>query len=448
MKLPLNQKLQSFLGHQPISFHVPGHKNMTIGSLNNIDLAMDITEITDFDDLHHPEEILKESMENIKKHPDYEAYFLVNGTTSGILSVIQAFSSPKPMLMSRNVHKSVFHGLDLANQNAEILPMDISERTYQYVTPKIEDALKLLDGKSLMITTYPNYYGETFDVKSLIEQSHQCHVPVLVDEAHGAHFGIAGFPKSSLNFGADYVVQSYHKTLPAFTMSSVLFIHKNAPNKDKVKQYLTYFQSSSPSYLLMAGLERAHQFYENYHADVFFQKRSTLMNALESKGLSVTEMDDPLKLTLEYKGYKGTELQEWLEAQYIMVELSNMKQVLLILPLWHEGDTFPFELLMDRIANLQLPKPKAPSDETINVQLPMEIGYYHPEKITQIKSVTIDQAYNRYLAEHIVPYPPGIPAYFKGEQVTESMVSLFQQWQEEGIRVEGINNQTIKVKDE
>ena len=213
-------------------------------------------------------------MQQLTKHTDYEAYYLVNGTTSGILSVIQAAAqSADPILMSRNVHKSVFHGLDLSTQAAQIMPMEMSKQTKHYRAPDISEAENMMTDHSLAIVTYPNYYGETFDVQRFIQSSHKHHIPVLVDEAHGAHFGLEGFPVSSLEYQADYVVQSYHKTLPAFTMSSVIFIHKNAPYQAQVKQYLTYFQSSSPSYLLMAGLERAQAFYQNYNSTLFKKKR-------------------------------------------------------------------------------------------------------------------------------------------------------------------------------
>ena len=95
MKRPIIQKLNRLIEKNAISMHVPGHKNMTIGYLNRLDLAMDMTEITGLDDMHYPEGIILESMENFRKYKNYDAFLLVNGTTSGILSVIQAFSTRK-----------------------------------------------------------------------------------------------------------------------------------------------------------------------------------------------------------------------------------------------------------------------------------------------------------------------------------------------------------------
>ncbi|MCD8916441.1 aminotransferase class V-fold PLP-dependent enzyme [Staphylococcus simulans] len=445
MNLPLNHKLETWLEEQPISFHVPGHKNMTIGSLNTMDLAMDITEITDFDDLHHPEAVLKESMAAIDKHPEYDAYYLVNGTTSGILSVIQAAAQQQqPIIMGRNVHKSVFHGLDLAQKTADILPMTLSETTQQYKAPL---TMNNQEKHSLAIVTYPNYYGETFDIQTFIQQQHACHTPVLVDEAHGAHFGLPGFPHSSLTYGADYVVQSYHKSLPALTMSSVIFIHKSAPYREQVLEYLTYFQSSSPSYLLMAGLERAHHFYKMYDSTQFFEKRRRLMYALSAKGFEVCEMDDPLKLTVTYPGYSGYEVQQWLEAQNIYLELADEQQGLLVLPMWHEGDRFPFDLLLERIQAIQVPH-AVKGQNTPCPSMPKTAGIYQPAAITHMKSAALETTAGKTLAQHIVPYPPGIPVFYKGEVVSGEMIEIMENWLAQGIRVEGITNRTIKIKDE
>lgn len=91
MKQPILNKLESLNQEEAISLHVPGHKNMTIGHLSQLSMTMDKTEIPGLDDLHHPEEVILESMKQVEKHSDYDGYFLVNGTTSGILSVIQSF---------------------------------------------------------------------------------------------------------------------------------------------------------------------------------------------------------------------------------------------------------------------------------------------------------------------------------------------------------------------
>lgn len=445
LNTPITQKLNELIDHKAISLHVPGHKNMTIGQLNKLKFEMDMTEITGLDDLHHPEEIILESMHSIKKHRDYEAYMLVNGTTSGILSVIQAFSSNEGnYLISRNVHKSVFHGIDLTQQNADIMPMLISDISHQYIAPDLTQAH--FDKQKLAILTYPNYYGECFDIKETVATLHQHDIPVLVDEAHGAHFNLPHFPKSALEVGADYVVQSYHKTLPALTMGSVLYIHKDAPMKEEVIRYLGYFQTSSPSYLVMTSIELAHQFFKDYDSTLFFEKRNLLLQVLEKTGFEVVKVADPLKVLIRYPGYSGHEIQTWFEAQHIYPELADEYQVLFVLPLWHQQDTYPYTDLLERIRAIDLPAKITTVDDAF--PLPVNEGIYIPRTITSVTWVDIDQAINKVLAKHIIPYPPGIPIFLKGERITQNMIKLMRYYLQQGGRVEGINNDKILVKDE
>jgi arginine/lysine/ornithine decarboxylase len=447
MALPLTNKLKSLMKENPISMHVPGHKNNTIGSLDKLNINMDMTEITGLDDLHHPEEVLYESMANITKHKDYDAFYLVNGTTSGILSVIQAFAHTSgDYIIPRNAHKSVFHGLEIARGNALLLGMDISSDTYQYLGPTYSNVDYFEKDHKLAVYTYPNYYGECFDIKPQIEHLHKLNIPVLVDEAHGAHFDLEGFPQSTLNFGADFVVQSYHKTLPSLTMSSVLFIHKDAPLRQQVINYLSYFQSSSPSYLLMSSLELAHHFYETYKSDVFFDKRQKLIDNIEQQELTVTEVDDPLKLCLSHHAYDGYELQAMFETHSIFVELADEHQVLFVLPLWHQHDTYPFNDLLNKIKRLKLTKTSSISmEKQIKTTA---IGHYKFSANNKTRTVKLEEAENKILATHIVPYPPGIPIMLKGEKITANMVKLLRYWSNQKLRVEGIKNNYIEIKDE
>lgn len=447
MKLPLTNKLNDILNRNPISMHVPGHKNMTIGYLEQLNFKMDMTEITELDDLHHPDEVIAQSMEGLEKHPDYDAYYLVNGTTSGILSVIQGFSGQEGHYsIVRNAHKSVFHALDLTSEQCQLLEMKMSEKTNQYLGPNLDAFFSQIEQTKLAILTYPNYYGECFDVSIAIKGLKEHNIPVLIDEAHGAHFDLEGFPNSTLNMGADYVVQSYHKSLPALTMSSIIFIHKNAPRREKVIKYLSYFQSSSPSYLLMTSLELAHQFYKDYNSHLFFEKRGQLIQELKEIGAEIVKVEDPLKLNIRCNGYTGFELQKHFETKDIYVELADEHQVLFVLPLWHKEDTYPFDLLIERIRQIELEERETQSPAQSAFRT--EEGTYQAGDIVDTKSINISHAESKVLATNIVPYPPGIPVMFKGEKITENMIKLMNYWYDNNIRVEGIKNYKIEIKDE
>ncbi|MBD3493584.1 aminotransferase class V-fold PLP-dependent enzyme [Staphylococcus aureus] len=444
MKQPILNKLESLNQEEAISLHVPGHKNMTIGHLSQLSMTMDKTEIPGLDDLHHPEEVILESMKQVEKHSDYDAYFLVNGTTSGILSVIQSFSQKKgDILMARNVHKSVLHALDISQQEGHFIETHQSPLTNHY--NKVNLSRLNNDGHKLAVLTYPNYYGETFNVEEVIKSLHQLNIPVLIDEAHGAHFGLQGFPDSTLNYQADYVVQSFHKTLPALTMGSVLYIHKNAPYRETIIEYLSYFQTSSPSYLIMASLESAAEFYKHMIVP-FFDKRAQLIECLEKKGFEMLQVDDPLKLLIKYEGFTGHDIQNWFMNAHIYLELADDYQALAILPLWHHDDTYLFDLLLRKIEDMILPK-KSVSKVKQHKLLTTE-GNYKPKRFEYVTWCDLKKAKGKVLARHIVPYPPGIPIIFKGETITENMIELVNEYLETGMIVEGIKNNKILVEDE
>lgn len=448
MNTPIIEKLIELDDINAISLHVPGHKNMTIGNLEDLNISMDKTEITGLDDLHHPEDIILQSMNLMKKHSDYTAHLLVNGTTSGILSVIQAFNKKKgQVLLMRNSHKSLLHALDISNQFGQFTQMIQSNTSLHYKQPLFNHLDK--HNAKLAVLTYPNYYGETYDIGQKISELHNKNIPVLVDEAHGAHFGLQGFPQSSLNCQADYVVQSYHKTLPALTMGSILFINKDAPLRNEVIKYLNYFQTSSPSYLIMASLESAHQFYNHYDEKLFFVKRKMLIKQLKRMEFDVIQVDDPLKLLIRYKGATGDEIQAWLEEQHIYVELADQYQVLLVLPLWHNNDSYPFNDLLHRIAKIHLPEKQCNLKGNINIpKLLTDSGEYKPFESDKTRWLDFTKAKGKVLAQHIVPYPPGIPTMVRGETITKNMIELLGDYYKKELTIEGMKNNKILVEDE
>lgn len=446
--MSLYDKIQSIQDENSISLHVPGHHNNTIGYLKEMNLGMDMTEITGLDDLHQPEEVIRESLMKMDRYPNHDARYLVNGTTVGILSVIYAVKHlDGDILIPRNAHKSIYNALSLTNQKAIWMPMTVSEETGQYDGVKSLDTLDLSNVK-LAIFTYPNYYGEVFDVQSHIQLLKAYGVPTLVDEAHGAHFGISSyFPQSSIMYEADIVVQSYHKTLPALTMGSVMYIRKELPIQQRIEEYLTMLQTSSPSYLIMTSLEKAELFYKHYNDKLFKRLRMILIQTLKEVGLEVGSLADPLKLLVSHEKMTGEQVKQIFEQSNIYVELNDEKYILLVLPLWHEGDSFPFEVLINKIKSLKLDyyyqvRGRAKFD------LPVTSGVYVPIEVKDAITIDLIDAVNKISAVDVIPYPPGIPVILKGEYIKGDVLNSLLHWIDSGGRVEGIINKQIKIKDE
>ena len=155
---------------------------------------------------------------------------------------------------------------------------------------------------------------------------------------------------------------------------------------------------------------------------------------------------DPLNLVVSFEGVAGYDVQKWFEDKEIYVELADMYQVLLVLPLWHEGDKFPFKLLIEKIREINVPKKCTRDIKPFNFMT--DFSEYKTVHFQNTKEVSIKRAEGKVLAQHIVPYPPGIPVMFKGEVVTSHMIDLLNKYDKQNIKVEGLNHKKILVKDE
>ncbi|MGV2887699.1 aminotransferase class I/II-fold pyridoxal phosphate-dependent enzyme [Paenibacillus taichungensis] len=227
-------------------------------------MRLDITEISGTDDLHHPEGVILEAQQLAADcFGAEESFFLVGGSTSGNLSLLLTVcNEPNSLvLVQRNVHKSVIHGLMLAGTRAIFLEPWVDPTSGLAVMPSLETVqaavLAYPEAKGVLVTL-PNYYGMGADLKPIAEVCHEAGMPLLVDEAHGAHYGQhPELPASALSCGADGVVQSTHKMLSAFTMGAMLHVQGPRLNRSLLRQRLAMVQSSSPSYPVMASLDLA-----------------------------------------------------------------------------------------------------------------------------------------------------------------------------------------------
>ncbi|WP_339787480.1 aminotransferase class I/II-fold pyridoxal phosphate-dependent enzyme [Paenibacillus sp. FSL R7-0313] len=239
-------------------------------------MEMDVTEITGTDDLHHPEGVIQEAQELAADcFGAEESFFLVGGSTAGNLSLLLTVcDEPNSIvLVQRNVHKSVIHGLMLAGARAVFLEPWVDPASGLAVMPSVETvqaAVQSYPEAKGVLVTLPNYYGMGADLTPIAEVCHAAGMPLLVDEAHGAHYGQhPELPVSALSCGADGVVQSTHKMLTAFTMGAMLHIQGPRLNRSLLRQRLAMVQSSSPSYPVMASLDLARRLLHVQGANTF-----------------------------------------------------------------------------------------------------------------------------------------------------------------------------------
>ncbi|MFY0520701.1 aminotransferase class I/II-fold pyridoxal phosphate-dependent enzyme [Lysinibacillus sp. UGB7] len=458
-KKPIVEGLERFRQQQNISFHVPGHKH---GELSHLPQAFkdvmryDVTELSGLDDLHHPEEMILEAEALLAEtYGAMKSFFLVGGTTVGNLAMIYATCRKgDKVIVQRNAHKSIFHAIELVGAKPIYVSPLWDDQTLTATHILFKDLKEAVDNYpevKAVVLTYPTYYGMVS--KELQQQIAYCHekrIPVLVDEAHGAHFSVCAlFQPSALTYGADVVVQSAHKTLPAMTMASFMHVNSQLVDVDKINHYLRMLQSSSPSYLLLASLDDARYYVQTYMESdgaYIIEKKNQWVEALRAIGsLQVIEVDDPLKLLLRVDGYNGFQLQEALEAKHVYAELADAHQVLLVLPLLKLGHIYPFAEIRVRIKDAVTAllctekKEILTATQTAYHFIAISEPTYTFEEIADMDKEWLPymRAMGRTAASMIIPYPPGIPLLVPGEKITVAKLSQLEELLATGATFQG-----------
>lgn len=456
-QMPLVEKLIQHIKRKPENYHVPGHKGGSLLSgVNEVDdyfrqlLRMDLTEISGLDDLHSAEDVIKEAQSLLATlYGAKRSFFLINGSTVGNLAMIcGTLNRGDRVLVQRNSHKSILNGLRLIGaEPIFILPefnqeWGISEGvSYTH----IEEALSKYEDIKAVILTYPSYYGTVYPLEDIIALCREKKVLVLVDEAHGAHF-IAStrfFPPSSLQLGADVVIQSAHKTLPALTMGAFLHIQGDRVDEDSIQEYLSMLQSSSPSYVIMASLDMARFFVSQYTEEDgkhLVQRIKELKKKLSYiSGLAIMPTDDPLKLALQFKHMSGYQLQELLEKRGIYTELADPLNVLFVLPLLRCEDEDRFNKIIDALQEVSTDIPNAEKEVKVN-PIPSHSELVEVPEGAMIVTVPFASAIGEISARMVTPYPPGIPLIYKGERITKEHITSLQGYLNKGARIQNKKN--------
>ncbi|MBC6973706.1 aminotransferase class I/II-fold pyridoxal phosphate-dependent enzyme [Bacillus sp. Xin] len=455
-QIPLYEALIQFKDKNPLSLHVPGHKNGSnfperaqVG-FSDV-LSIDVTELTGLDDLHSPFECIDEAQQLLADvYRVKKSYFLINGSTVGNLAMILSCCGEHDIvLVQRNCHKSIINGLKLAGVNPVFLepwidglygvPVGVQ---YEVIKRAIE---RYPEAKALILT-HPNYYGMGLDLKESILYAHAHNIPVLVDEAHGAHFCIGEpFPKSALEYGADIVVHSAHKTLPAMTMGSYLHINSNLVNEEKISSYLSMLQSSSPSYPIMASLDVARFALANMkekgcHEIVGFVRRfREELHSIPQISVLQYPLQDELKVTVQTRcELSGYELQSIFEKVGIYAEMADPYNVLLILPLQvNEQYIKAIEVVRLALRNCTV------TDKRPSIRYTYKEGFsslpftYKQLEKYKKKVVSLQEATGMIAADMIIPYPPGIPVLMYGEEITTEHIEQISYLGEIGARFQG-----------
>jgi arginine decarboxylase len=427
--------------------HMPGHKRNTKLLGGKLPYGIDVTEIDGFDNLHDPQGVLKETANLASSlYGSGRSFLLVNGCTAGILASVRvAVKRGDKIIMARNCHKSVYNAAELNGLRTVYLNPEVDADTgvAGSIRPEqVHEALAEHPDAKLIIVTSPTYEGVVSDIRSIADIAHQRSIPLLVDEAHGAHLGFSdAFPGEALKCGADIVVMGLHKTLPALTQCALLHVGGSLIDETKIARELAVYETSSPSYVLLASIDSCIRLLIDQGEALFYAYTENLKQFDHSirglKNFSVlchgtdTLADhpgffafDPGKLVISTSGttLTGSALSALLKSKYrIELEMAYTGYALAMTSMCNGLEDYDrlAEALteLDRDAQPILQRKNAAvrglPEQKMSIAQALEAdGVY----------VQLEEAVGMIALEYVWAYPPGVPFIVPGELITDGTV--------------------------
>ncbi|BAB76586.1 aminotransferase class I/II-fold pyridoxal phosphate-dependent enzyme [Anabaena sp. FACHB-709] len=473
---PLIESIKACTARHHAAFYTPGHKQgrgiaqPLADLLGKAVFSADLTELADLDNLSAPQGVIQEAQQlAAAAFGASQTWFLVNGSTCGVEAAILATCRPgDKIILPRNVHSSAIAGLILSGAipifiYPEYDPvLDIAHS----ITPEaVKAALQQHPDAKAVLTVYPTYYGVCGDLEAIAQVTHHYNIPLLVDEAHGAHFAFhPELPTSALAAGADLTVQSIHKVLGAMTQASMLHIQGDRINAVRVSQALQLLQSTSPSYVLLASLDAARQ-QMALSGKQLMSRTLQLANEARERisqipGLSVlqppTKTPSPgfttldktrLTVTVSGLGLTGFAAEEILDEQLgVTAEFATLQHLTFIISLGNTATDI--EQLVQGFTTLA--ETTLPTKALVNPKVNSNLEYFSEISprdafFADSETLSIEQACDGICAEIVCPYPPGIPVLMPGEVITKPAIEYLQHIQSLGGFITGCADTSLNT---
>ncbi|MFY9378296.1 MAG: arginine decarboxylase [Peptococcia bacterium] len=461
-------KISEYITKNKLGFHTPGHQqgrgmNPTLKKiLGNKFLLGDLTEVPGLDNLRNPEECLAESQALAAElFGACKSFFLLNGSTVGIEAAILGLNRRGgKVLVARNSHISVINGLILSGGQPVLSPVVIEPKWGIPLGPDLTATKELVDRTvSLELATFtqPSYQGVGLEAHKL-RQVIGPELPILCDEAHGAHlFFQEQLAMSAQKERLDIVVQSTHKTLGALTQASML--HVNRPKLiQPIQEAIETLQTTSPSYLLMASLDGV-QDQMRREGSILITKSWELAQYLRAKikkiggyvlleeELAGTWETDPSKLVLSAAGLglTGWELAQILNDKYgIIIELSDYYYCLILITIGHsKQDIVRLCRALADIKNKYSRKPLSPLDIAVDMYNDSEEVRHTPRVVFQEEKdrIALNKACGRIAGQALTVYPPGIPLIWPGQVIKAVHLEYLEWVTANGLPVHGLDRE-------
>jgi arginine/lysine/ornithine decarboxylase len=433
-------------------------------------LTLDLAEQPELDNLQQPSGVLLEAQERAAAvFQTAHSYFLVNGSTSGILAALLAVSSQQATdpshryaLVPRNAHQAVFHALALTGLHPVYVTPSVFDARYQVIGPvksaTIAAALDALAPQvAVVVLTSPTYHGHVADVSSIAALCRRHGTLLVVDEAHGAHLGMhPQLPPSARQLGADLVVQSTHKTLTALTQAAMLHVPTGSRlDNECVADAVRMVSSTSPNAWLLASLDATVAALEDTNwRNAWFEGACSVAQAIR-RLLPVLPNDDMTRFSLLLPDHvDGLLFDHYLIEQYgIYMELAAKTHSTGIVTGANNSShvTVLEEAFKALVEDRRLWDTRSTRDGCTLLLQDAESGFCVPERSPR------DVLYQRRLwrplgsvagaiaAAALSPYPPGIPWVAPGERISPVAVACLLEAHRAGCAVSGLHGPELLV---
>lgn len=451
---PLQKQLEA-LAAARTPLHMPGHKRRVWPAAGLGCAAWDMTEIDGADDLHEADGILADAMRRTAAlYGSRRCWYLVGGSTVGLLAGVRALAPfGSEILMARNCHKAVYHAVELGQLRAHYLlpPIDPAFGVYGSVQPAdVQAALEQHKNIRCVVITSPTYEGVVSDIASLAKICHAHGVPLLVDEAHGAHYlpfaEPLGWQGGAVAAGADVVVQSAHKTLPSLTQTAFLQVNGTLADDAEIERQLDMFETSSPSYPLLVSLDGCTAWLAQQGKTAFAAWRQQL-NSFDDAVRNFRHTPilchgaDTLQDHPDFYAFDagkillrmGSRGAAFLRQNGFEPEMVRGDDVLAMTSPCDAPDTLPrlaqvLQKWDDTAQKLQSPALTLPRPGRAALPIGQAV-------LQGSRTLPMQQAAGRISAEYIWAYPPGVPLLAPGEEITPEFLTAARNLQSAGTRL-------------
>lgn len=464
-------ELKDYSGKGLYPCHMPGHKRHAFDHIPGDIAEIDLTEVEGADDLHDPSGIILEAerFAALQLGAD-ESFFLINGSTAGILAAISACTDKGGrIVMVRNSHKSAYNAVYLRELDPVYIFPEVMETPCIVEAVRPEEVRKALDenpGVQAVFIVSPTYEGRFADIAAIADIVHERGIPLIVDEAHGAHLSFdEGNPSDAIRRGVDIAVQSVHKTLPAPTQTAILSVKGGLVDRKKLRRFLSVYQSSSPSYPLMSMIDGCIRYMADNRdlVPAFKDNFEKLLKRLEvcdklifrpfAEELRSGRADyGKLLICTDALGISGVRLAQLLREKYgIETEMTCPGYILAMFTVCDDEEGF--ERVADALIRLDL-DPEICGKAEKSEKFPSGTGLPgHPQRVmlpskaadSESEEIPLSASEGRICTGMVFIYPPGTPVLAPGERIEKEHTEYILNCISEGFNVKGIGDGCISV---